>query len=264
VILRGLAHHAVKDSMDANNQLLDALSLSDRCEVLRACESVALVFGDQLYRTGQTGTHVFFPSEGFVSLIAQERKTPAVEIGMVGTEGMLGTHHTLGVDAAQMQATVQGAGSAWRMTAVHYRDHLRRHESMDALLRRYACVLLSQFASEVPCMRYHSITQRLARWLLMSQDRAASDQFRCTHEFLASMLGVRRAGVTVAAGVLQEAGLITYARGAMNVLDRPGLEKASCECYRNQRDTYKRIMRARRAVRALDPQPPTSSKAELS
>lgn len=195
-----------------------------------------------LCEPGQAIRHVYFPVEGFVSLIAVVEHHPGLEVGMVGREGMLGAHLMLGVAAAPQKALVQGAGFAWRMGSAAFRRELALNAALRTHLQRYVHVLMCQLTASATCLRFHQIGPRLARWLLMSQDRAHADRFVVTHEFLALMLGVRRVGITLAAGGLQRAGLITYHRGELQVLDRRGLEAAACTCYAADRQTYAALL----------------------
>ena len=159
---------------------------------------------------------------------------------MVGREGMVGVHLALGVANSPLRAMVQGAGASWRVDAAAFGDGFRREPGAAARADRYVHVLMAQTVASAGCLRFHLIGPRLARWLLMSEDRAHDSHFHVTHEFLAYMLGVRRVGVTVAAGELQRRGLITYRRGAMTVLDRAGLEHAACSCYAADQAVYDR------------------------
>ena len=163
---------------------------------------------------------------------------PALEVGMVGREGMLGAHLALGVATVPLHALVQGAGAAWRVTATAFRAELVRSPALQRVMHRYVYVLMAQLTGSAACLRFHEIGPRLARWLLMSQDRAHADRFHVTHEFLAYMLGVRRVGVTAAASALQRGGLIEYHRGEMAVLDRARLEEAACDCYASDSRAY--------------------------
>lgn len=213
------------------NFLIDALPRADRTRLLAGCEPVELELGAVLCEAGQPLRHVWFPTVGFVSLISVVQGSPGVEVGMVGSEGMLGTQVALGVATSPLLALVQGAGTAWRMAAGTFTKELGRSLALRRRLDRYLYVLMAQLATSAGCLRFHEIGPRLARWLLMMQDRAGADRFRVTHEFLAFMLGVRRAGISRAAGTLQQAGLIDYRRGDVVVLDRAGLEAAACGCY---------------------------------
>ena len=222
----------------ASNHLIDLLPRPDRLRFLALCESVDLSLGEALCQAGQPTRHVYFPVEGFISLLVMATDTPGLEVGMVGNEGMLGAHLALGVPTSPLRAIVQGSGTAWRLGASAFRRELADSLPLQRSLGRYVYVLMAQHAASAACLRFHAIGPRLARWLLMSQDRARSASFPVTQEFLAYMLGVRRVGVTQAAGALQQAGLIEYHRGELAVLDRAGLEAAACGCYAADRRAY--------------------------
>ena len=223
------------------NRLLDALPNIDRRRVLAKFDNVELVFADVLYNLGETLNHVYFPLGCFISLIMPIDDT-SIEVGLVGSEGMFGIPLALGVDVSPVRAVVQGAGSALRMGAASFRRELGRSPALQREIDRYAFVRASQLAQMAGCTRFHLIEARLARWLLMTQDRAHADSFHITQSFLAVMLGVRRVGVTKAASSLQRRNLIRYSRGQMTVLDRRGLKAASCGCYDEDRRSYERIM----------------------
>lgn len=215
----------------AENHLIAPLPAADRRRLLALCEPIQLVIGEVLCEAGQATRHVYFPIDGFISLIALADGHPGVEVAMVGREGMVGAPLALGVATAPLRALVQGPGSAWRIASTNFLRELANSEALQRSLGRYLYVHLAQLAVAATCLRYHQIVPRLARWLLMSQDRAHADHIHATHEVLACMLGVRRVGITVAAGTLQRRGLIAYHRGEVCVLDRPGLEAVACSCY---------------------------------
>ena len=226
----------------AENQLIASLPRADRASLLAVCESVDLMLAEVLFERGMVTRHVYFPVDGFVSLVAQVDDHPGLEVGMVGREGMLGVQLALGVAAAPLRALVQGAGSTWRIPIAAFKRELARSAALRKCLNRYLYVLMAQLTASATCLRFHMIGPRLARWLLMSQDRAHAQKFRVTHEFLAYMLGVRRVGITMAAGALQRGGLIEYHRGDLVVLDRAGLEAAACSCYRTAEQVYTEVM----------------------
>ena len=224
------------------NHLIEILPRKDRLRLLAICEPVQLTLAEVLSEPGKPTRHVYFPVDGFISLVALVEGSPGVEVGMVGREGMLGAQLALGVVTAPLHAVVQGAGSSWRIGTPAFRRELARSASLQRGMYRYLYVLMAQQAASAACLRFHLTSQRLARWLLMSQDRAHSDHFHVTHEFLAYMLGMRRVGITAAANALQQGGLIKYHRGELTVLDRSGLEAATCSCYETDRDTYARLL----------------------
>ena len=207
--------------------MIELLPSKSRSRLLAICEPVNLAMGEVLSDTGLPTRYVYFPTVGFVSLVTPIKGKPVLEVGMVGREGMLGAQLVLGVGAAPLHALVQGPGAAWRIGAVAFCRELAHSSALQRSLNRYVYVLMMQLASAASCLRFHKIEPRLARWLLMTQDRAHSDSFHITHEFLAYMLGVRRVSVTTAASVLQHDGLIKYQRGEIQVLNRRGLEAAA-------------------------------------
>ncbi len=226
----------------AQNHLIERLPRKDRAALLAAGELVPLVLGEVLCEPGKPTRHVYFPVDAFISMVAPIDGKPALEVGMVGREGMLGAQLVLGVATVPLHALVQGQGAAWRFASAPYRAVLARSPALQRVLNRYLYVLMAQLAGSAACLRFHEIGPRLARWLLMSQDRAHAERFHVTHEFLAYMLGVRRVGVTAAASALQRSGLIEYRRGEMLVRDRVGLEAAACACYGNDQRAYADVL----------------------
>jgi CRP-like cAMP-binding protein len=226
----------------AENHLIALLPRRDRLRLIAISESVHVELGAILYEPGEPTRHVYFPNDCFISLVAAIDDEPGLEVGMVGREGMLGAQLVLGVDAIPLHAVAQGAGAARRIAAAPFRRELGASKPLQRVLNRFLYVRMAQLATLAACTRFHGIGPRLARWLLMSEDRAHSDTFHLTHEFLAYMLGVRRVGITGAATDLQERGLIRYHRGEITVLDRAGLEAAACGCYAADRHTYARML----------------------
>jgi CRP-like cAMP-binding protein len=224
------------------NRLIAALPQEDRQRFLAGCERVELEFADILNEPGERIRHVYFPTDGFISLIARIDNHASLEVGLVGDEGMLGISLILGVDRARLHAVVQGRGTVLRMKAALFLSELAKSPTLQVGLKRYLYVMLGQFAQNAACTHYHLVEERLARWLLMTQDRAHSDSFYITQEYLAYMSGVRRVGVTKAATALRKRKLIRYSRGDITILDRSGMEAASCVCYGNDLANYKTIM----------------------
>src|SRR6266542_516231 len=210
--------------------------------MLAGCETVELAFADVLYTPGKRLTHVYFPTRSFISLVMPVDNSAALEVGLVGNEGMFGIPLALGVDVSPVRAVVQCAGSALRMDAAFFCLEFERSQALQGGINRYVFVHLSQLAQTAACTRFHVVEARLARWLLMTQDRAHADNFQIKQEYLAFMLGVRRVGITKAASALPKRNLIHYSRGNITVLDRRGLKAASCGCYKADRESYDRIL----------------------
>ncbi len=204
---------------------------SERSTLLGCCETVDLAFGTVLYAQHEHYDHAYFPVTCFISLMASVSGHPPMEVGMIGREGMLGSSILLGVDRAPSHAIVQGPGMALRLGTDALRDLLPDSPVLAGSLKRSCYRSLVQVVQTAACTRFHPVEARLARWLLLTHDRAQADEFHLTHQFLADMLGVQRSAVTIASGVLKSGRLIEYSRGRINILDRAGLEAAACECY---------------------------------
>lgn len=224
------------------NHLLANLPRKQRERFVSACEPVELTFGEVLTEPGDRVLQLYFPTKSFISLISPINSHSNLEVGMVGNEGMLGISLILGVNVSPLRAVVQGAGSALCINVAPFLRELDKSPVLQCELKHYLYVIIGQLAQTAACTHYHVVEERLARWLLMTQDRAHSDSFHITHEFLAYMLGVRRVGVTKAATSLQNRKLISYTRGDITVLDRSGLEAASCGCYAVDKAIYAKIM----------------------
>ncbi len=220
------------------NSLLAAVPRKDYRRLLAGLEPVTLTFGEVLYEPGETIRHVYFPGASLVSLLTLADGHLALEVGLIGREGMVGIPLVLGQNVSPVRALVQGSGTAMRMAAAHFREEFRLSVPLQQELYRYTHTLMAQISQTAACNRFHVVEKRLARWLLMTHDRVMSDQFRMTHEFLAHMLGVRRVGITKAAQALQKRNLIRYSRGDITVLDRRGLEAAACQCYAVIKDMH--------------------------
>ena len=218
------------------NCVLAALPRKVYQHLLAGLAPVTLDFGDVLYEPGDSIRDVYFPNNCVVSLLTLVEGRLALEVGLVGREGMIGMPLALGIDVSPVRALVQGAGTAMRMNAARFRKELRNSLPLQNELYRYTNTLMAQITQTAACNRFHRVEARLARWLLMTRDRAQSSHIHLTQEFLSHMLGVRRVGVTEAASALQRLKLIEYSRGNIRILDHRGLEAACCSCYEIVRD----------------------------
>ncbi len=227
---------------DDTNNLLSGLPGIDRKRLISSCEKVKLVLGNVLCEVGEPIQHVYFPTESFISLVMPLDGGTGLEVGLIGNEGMYGIPLMLGVNFAPFHSLVQGAGPALRIERAAFIEALGKSRALEHQLKRYVYVLMRQLGQTAACNRFHLVEERLARWLLMTRDRAHSSEFQITQEFLAQMLGVRRVGVTKAAGSLQHKALISYSRGHMKIHDSEGLERAACSCYRADKQIYYRIL----------------------
>jgi hypothetical protein len=220
------------------NRLLASVRRRDHRQLLAATSVVTLNQGDILWEPRRPIRHAYFPLDCFISQLVPVGFNQNLELALVGNEGMLGAPLILGVNSSNLQALVHDSGAALRISASSFRRELDRLPALQRQLNRYAYVLQAQLALTAVCLRFHSLDLRVARWLLMAHDRAGSTSFRLTHKGLAKMLGVRRVGVTNAAGRLQKLRLLSYSRGEITILNRGGLESAACSCYQRSKDAY--------------------------
>jgi len=219
-------------------------------------EAVELPLGKVLYESGGTLSHVYFPTTSIVSLLYVMENGGSAEIAVVGYEGIVGISLFMGGQSTPSRAIVQSAGKGFRLQASSVMEEFNLAGPVLHLLLRYTQALITQMAQTAVCNRHHSLDQQLCRWLLLSLDRLSSNELAMTQELIANMLGVRREGVTEAAGKLDKAGLIRYARGHITVLDRPGLERRTCECYAVVKNEYDRLLPAGTMLTAPPPRPP--------
>lgn len=224
------------------NTLIDALPRTARNRLLSICEPVDLLSGRLVSGSDLPTRHVYFPTGSIFSLTTSSKDSPVLEIGMVGSEGMLGLQVVLAAGSVPLQASVRGSGTAWRVATEPFNRELGSSRALQQSLNCYLQVTLLQLSSEARCVRFHQIGQRLARWLLMTHDRTHADSFSVTQALIAHLMGVRRVGIATAAGVFQRSGIIRYRRGELTIVDRKALESESCSCYESARKTYARFM----------------------
>ena len=223
------------------NRLLVALPRDEHNRLLPHLEEISLPLRTILYEANGPIAHVFFPLNGVVSLVILDGGF-TLEVGIIGNDGMVGTPVFLGSDRSPTRAIAQIHGAALRMDAKVFQKEIKRCGPLHDLVQRYTQAMINQISQSIVCNHRHSVQKRMCRWLLMSHDRVGADEFTLTHEFLAQMLGVRRPTVSAVAAILQKAGLLTYHRGRITILDRKGLEAASCECYRVVRNELDRLL----------------------
>jgi CRP-like cAMP-binding protein len=233
---------ATAATQTGSNHLLAALPSEEMARWQGQLELVELPLGEVLYESGSPQSHVVFPTTAIVSLLYVTEDGQSAEIAVVGNEGVVGIAVFMGGGTTPNRAVVQSAGLGYRLTARAIQAEFNRSAPVMHLLLRYTQALITQMAQTAVCNRYHTIDQQLCRWLLLSLDRLRNNTLRMTQELIANMLGVRREGVTEAALKLQRAGLISYARGQVQVLDRPGLERRTCECYAVVKSEYARLL----------------------
>jgi CRP-like cAMP-binding protein len=225
----------------SKNHLLAALSAVELKRLRPHLEPFPMPLGHVVYESGRILDHVYFPTTAIVSLLYVMEDGASAEIAVVGHEGLVGISLFMGGETTPSRAVVQSSGHSFRLAAKYLREEFSRAGAMQQLLLRYTQSLITQMAQTAVCNRHHSVDQQLCRWLLLSLDRLASSELVMTQELIANMLGVRREGVTAAAGKLQDAGVIKYRRGRITVLDRPKLEAMSCECYEVVRRECERL-----------------------
>jgi len=231
-----------KSFSPTQNHLLGALGESEREHLFSHLELVPMRLGEVIYESGSPLEHVYFPTDCIISLLYVMEDGASAEIAIVGCEGMVGVALFMGGESTPSRAVVQSAGHSYRLSGKLVKEEFVRAGAMQYLLLRYTQALLTQMAQTAVCNRHHSVDQQLCRWLLLSLDRLASNDLTMTQELIANMLGVRREGVTEAAGKLQAAGLIRYSRGRITVLDRPRLEARVCECYAVVKKEFDRLL----------------------
>jgi CRP-like cAMP-binding protein len=224
------------DQSTIRNEILSSLPAEDFGLLRPHLQFIDLPLKKTLIVPDEPLRHVYFPDQGVGSMLALLEGGGSVEVGMIGREGMVGIHVFLGVDTVTQECVVQIPGAGWRLEVAAFRKAVVQSRSLSASLHRYTMAFLLQVSQTAACNAVHQIDERLARWLLMTHDRTDGDQLPLTHEYLSTMLAVRRSGVTIAAGTLQKAGIIRYASGHITVLNREALELSSCECYRTVKD----------------------------
>ena len=224
------------------NRLLAMLPQEEYERILPHLSHVSFSLGEVVYESGGRMSYIYFPTNAVVSLLYMMENGSSAEMGMAGKDGVVGIALFMGGGTMPNRAVVQSAGGAFRMRAQVLQDEFARGGAFQRLLLRYTQALITQMSQTAVCNRLHEIEQQLCRWLLLSHDRLDSDELVMTQELIANMLGVRREGVTTAAGRLQEQGLISYVRGRIRILDRGGLEAAACECYKVVKDEYDRLL----------------------
>jgi CRP-like cAMP-binding protein len=240
--LRGRRSTGTGHSSPHQNHLLDALPAAEYDRIAANLELMPLKLGEVLHEPDTRMTHVYFPTTSIMSLLYVMADGASAEIAIVGNEGILGISLFMGGDTTPSWAVVQSAGYAYRLKGDLLKEEFRLFGPTMELLLRYTQALITQMAQTAVCNRHHTIDQQLCRWLLLSLDRLPANELSMTQELIANMLGVRREGVTEAAGALQKAGLIRYRRGKITVLDRPRLEQRCCECYQVVKDEFDRLL----------------------
>jgi CRP-like cAMP-binding protein len=227
---------------NGENQLIANLPGKDRAHLLNKCALIQLPLGQVLSESDVAMQALYFPVSGFISVLARVPNNPDLEIGMVGREGLFGLPFALGLTSSRIHASVQVPGDAWRITAQAFREELQGNIGLQLSLNRYLQVVIEQLQVSCVCLRFHTIGERLATWLLTSLDRSNASELPVTQELIATMLGVRRVGISTAANLFRQKGLIEYNRGRLTVLNRTGLEQVACNCYAQSLRIYKEVL----------------------
>ena len=234
---------AVKTHEPSDNKLLAMLPQEEYERLLPHMEPVSFALGEVIYESGGQQSYIYFPTTAIISLLYMMENGSSAEMGVAGKEGLVGVALFMGGNTVPNRAVVQSAGEAFRMKTKILQEEFARGDMFQRLLLRYTQALMTQMSQTAVCNRLHTVEQQLCRWLLLSRDRLNTDELVMTQELIANMLGVRREGVTMAAGRLQENGLISYMRGHIQILDRQGLEGSVCECYMVVKEEYDRLLK---------------------
>jgi CRP-like cAMP-binding protein len=227
------------DTLSISNRILAALPRREYRRLLPALELVNMKFGEVIYRHGDVIKHIYFPNDCMISVMTPIGDRQMSEVGLVGKEGMTGIQAALGAKKAAFQNIVQGGGTAMCLPIARFRSELKRDGALKRETNKFAALLMIQFGQTAGCNRYHHVSERLARWLLMCRDRMGANEFRLTQQFLAFMLGVQRPRISGAAAELKKKRLIRYSRGRITILDDKGLLAASCVCYERVKNAYR-------------------------
>lgn len=220
------------------NVLINQLSKNNQETLLSDAELVQLNLSEIICLPDETQEYLYFPMDGFISLVQRIDEHPPLEVGMIGREGVLGSEIILGTNLNMFGALVQGSGEAWRIKIADFMNHFDKTPELKTVIQKYLSIRVRQLGLSAACEHFHEIGPRLAKWLLMSQDRAQSSTFLMTHEFISLMLGIRRVGVTTTAADFKRKGLIDYHRGEIKILNRSGLINEACSCYQVNRNIY--------------------------
>ena len=224
------------------NNLINLMPDNVQKNILSKAQLISIELSQIIHVADQSLEYLYFPQDGFISIVQTIDSYPPLEVGMIGREGMLGVELMLGIETALFGAIVQGSGNTWKIKASDFLAIIKDSAELEAVMKAYLAVRMSQIGLSAACEHFHEIAPRLAKWLLMSQDRAQSTVFLMTHEFIALMLGVRRVGVTTSAAEFRRRGLIEYSRGTIEILNRAGLESEACSCYQKNRKIYSSLI----------------------